>query len=714
MKKQPEFLPNSGKLRFRIGATPYVLYDTGNLEAATLKQLGERLGLSTGTILDAILSVKPALAKHNAWAINVIYESDAFKAGRNPSDQELATTTDERREALRDERHEIEAFMFATKERWHYEQMQAWPNPNGVLALPLQLNFANLLDQSKRYRTSAPSATALHGMLDKLDHELDRLSGALQDIDVVAHRNYAEVSGLMAIASVADVLIDYANADQITNLQKFKVFVEESVLPVASRRLLIDPRDFTSACAVRDDAAKKALKLLKQPTFIAEVRVVVNNRDVVDPYAYTRLYAQLDRATMLILRTKYADAFVDQEVMPAMRMFEMMRGKKVARFLEAMPEGEARAFFDDGWTAELPIGDSALGAALVTNNILINAVTNVEGPMALGVAVFAITAPRILERFAAEPLGYSGHRIFSATVVRMLLAYGKGDVLKKLQFGKVLSMASELPDAQRIPYVLKTYDATFELLNDNKYKTVTGRAFTSILMMVALFGALGTEEKPETLGQAGLGALKVLGAAGNAALGGADLVEIAPVAKILGQRMTEGLLKLSKKRIATFVAGAGIVVGVADMLRDSKRGDEFGMWIGGGNIAGGGLGLATWLFGNWAATASVPTYLLTTNHIGAAIAAAILIAVGVAQIIDIIRSLSGPEAFVLGIVEHLSRDDDHRDGPSAMRRAQMSESLSVLNTLANDAHFFRLPEAARKSLIARGFDGATLNALMAD
>lgn len=713
MRRQPEFVPEAGP-RFRIGGKPYVLYATSGL-GATLADLGKRLCLSPGTILDAIVSVQPALARHNAWAIDVIYESDAFRSGWDPSDEELATTTAERREALRAKRHRIRAFAFKNKERTHYEHLLAWPNPNGVLALPLSSNFAKLLEQSGRYRATAPNAKALDGFLDQLDLELDRLAGALQEIDEVARRNYPEVSGLMAIASVADVLIDHADEDEITNLQRFKVFVEESVLPVASRRLLIDPEHFTPACAVRDDAGKNVLALLKEPAFIAEIRVVVENRDVVDPYVHDRLYMQLERAAVLLLRTKYADTFVGQEVMPAMRSFGKARGKAVDRFLGSLSEGEVRTFFDNGWTAELPLGESALGAALVANNIMINTVTNVEGPMSLGVAVFAISAPRILERFAENPLGYSGHRIFSATVVRMLLAYGKGSVLEKLQFGKILSMASELPVGERVPHVHATYKTTFKLLNENMYRSTTGRAFTGLLLMVALFGVVGKGERSENHQEVLAGTLQVLAAAGGAALGVADL---APVANMLEQRVEAKLLTLATKRIATFVSVAGIVVALYELVRDRDRGDDLGEWIAGGNAVGGVLALAMWAL---ASAKTMPAGVVLFGHTGAAVAAIVLIIVGVAQIIDIVRSMSGTEAFVAGVIEHLGReggsggDASRTDGEqSSLLRAGMRESVVLLRSLAKDAHFFRLPESARESLRARGFAGDTLALIMAD
>lgn len=718
MTRENQALPRpipGAAVKFRIGKKLYVLYNTSADLGPTLASLGHAIGLSPDTILDAIVSTHPVLMRHNGWAVNVIYLSDEFRNGWDPNDYELRTTIFERREALRAKRRMQIASNVAPDPsddmKWR-RHVVTWPNPRGILALPLSSNFAKLLDYGGRYRAVQPNATVLDKLLDELVQLNTRLERALRDIEEVAHRNRNEVMGLVAMASVADVLIDYADPDEITNLQKFKVFVEESVLPVASRRLLTDPEYFTTACAVRDATAKEILALLRREMFLVELRLIVDNRDVVEAGVDERAYAQLQRAAMLLLKTKHADEFVEQEVLPAMRALQRVSGKPMERFLAAIENDEARTFLASGWSADLPVGSplggSALAIALTANNIVVNTVTNVEGPMALGVAVFAISAPRILERFAENPLGYSGHRIFSAAVVRMLIAHGKGDLLLKLQFGKVLSLASELPADERVPQVLRTYEATFELLNGKVYRGAEGRVFTSLLLMVALMGTVGGMETPETPGRAAEGVLQVLASASAGALGVADL---GPVAAALEKRLTEQVFDLSKKRVATFVAVASVAVAFAQWQRDVDRGDDIGMWIDGANAGGGILALTTWVVINWpGASASVAGL----GHIGAALAALILIAAGVAQIVDVIRSMKGPEAFVNGLLDYLDRDGSSADGESAMRRARLHDSLILMRALAEKAHFFRYPEGARVALAKRGFEGQVLRVLMAD
>jgi hypothetical protein len=710
----PKPIPGAA-VKFRIGKKLYVLYNTSADFGPTLASLGLAIGLSPDTILDAIVSTHPVLMRHNGWAVNVIYLSDEFRNGWDPNDYELRTTISARREALRAKRRMQIASNVAPDPRddmkWQ-RHVVTWPNPRGVLALPLSSSFAKLLDYGGRYRAIQPNANVLDKLLDELVQLNTRLERALRDIEEVAHRNRNEVMGLVAMASVADVLIDYADPDEITNLQKFKVFVEESVLPVASRRLLTDPEYFTTACAVRDATAKEILALLRREMFLVELRLIVDNRDVVEAGVDERAYAQLQRAAMLLLKTNHADEFVEQEVLPAMRALQRVSGKPMERFLAAIENDDARTFLASGWSEDLPVGSplggSALAIALTANNIVVNTVTNVEGPMALGVAVFAISAPRILERFAENPLGYSGHRIFSAAVVRMLIAHGKGDLLLKLQFGKVLSLASELPAGQRVPSVLSTYKATFELLNENVYRSASGRQLTGLLLMVALMGTLSGVETPETAARETEAVLQVLAATSGAALGIADLM---PVANALEKRLSEGLFTLSKRGLGAFVAGVGVYLAACQLKRDVLRGDDFAEWIDTASVAGGGLALFTWLL---TLIPNAPAGVLTFGHAGAAVAAVVLIAAGVAQIIDIVRSVRGPEAFVSGVIEYLDRGEGDAHEESAMRRAQLDASLATLRAAADAAHFFRFPESARAELARRGFEGRMLAMLMAD
>lgn len=650
----------------------------------TLRRLGEDLVVHPQKILDALLSNQAQLRAANSSAFEALFE----RHHRLPElRREHPPSLDRRhkRDHLRHLATGAGAFkMHGSKRLVDGEPVYyGWTLPeDATLAVPLSRGMVDVLERSKRWTAIAARVEAFEAKLDQLADAVIELREALSKLCAVGKNGLHELGMLVGLSQYCDLLLDQEGNPEPgeSPLADFQEFLQRSAIPLFNEQIVCNPVDIAPrAAARRDRAARRILEILEDPAFVAGVKLVVENHDVVSHALLDNMYYYMTAAADLLSVTDEAEQFAKEHALPMMRGLAELPAEEYEATIELFDSGLREAMAGK-WREALPDRETAFKLAIGIGTGVIGSVSNLEGPRSIGVAVmmqyqvhlfrrglkdleFSVVAfERALTMFLKHFGDFKGHNLqmFRTKVAEAVRSGGKVNL-------SAIAKESEL-DVTRGPF--------------------RGRTSRSIMALLAVgIFALTIASNPDSSWGSIFSVASAAGTMGVATL------DWGPIASALEKRW-KSKITIASGAMAGLVSAFGLVASGIATIDAYEKGDDLGIIEGALSTLGSAASLAGWVLSfKMGALAFAPSLMMT--------AGSVLLIAGLGISIWRVFAPKEPVDVVNLSLEFFQEPD------SRASIVGLAPTVDTLITMASSTDFSPLDPSYEGALRALGYDHGT-------
>ena len=455
------------------------------------------------------------------------------------------------------------------------------------------------------------------------------------EYDRVLQANGAEVEMLEALDGLFGLLLNRPKSSPSRGDRADLVALRgrlERLRQQAHIDLLLQPPDslVLGLYSLRDQQSREVLDKLREPNFVANARVLIENSDVAPPTALADLCETVAFAYGTLLLTPRAED-VERDITSALHFLS----SKVfdTSGLTSTPNPAFNAA-----VAQAKLGPPADSVLLLLLKLVVQtapaAGVRVPGPSSLAVAVVEMAGMLHMPTVMRDPpaAGTVGAKLFRALLVSAGLD-APAALPKRMALLKAVQNG-DLAAIRRVEW-------------SSRFMSTQGWARAlAVAQLLAFYFAITTDDRT-TLSEMS----KIAGTAGTGAgLAEACLMSFAGYASMVSR----GIIYGSAKALGVVGGLAAVVAGTITAYEEVGKGDMTGAWIAGAGAAGGALTVGGYLLAAGAATTATVAGA-PAGTVMMVVGGVLIIGTGVAGAVHEALT-SGSQRVWVAVLEHLNRD----------------------------------------------------------
>ncbi|MCX4246501.1 hypothetical protein [Paraliomyxa miuraensis] len=479
---------------------------------------------------------------------------------------------------------------------------------SGTIAVPLSAGMTDVLERGRRWEAIEEDVQDFEDALGELADHVIALRKALCELAEAGQQGLHEVAMLVSLSQYCDLLLDQEGNPEPgeSPLADLQEFMQRSAIPVFMDKLVREPVDLAPGAAKRRDAeARRIIKRLADPAFVAGVGTVVCNHDVVPHPLLDSLYYYLTAAADLLSMTPLAEEFAERHALPLYEALAGLPDDGVELPLAKLRNDVLREAIEGGWRSLLEDRESVYKLAMGIGTGVIGSVSNLAGPRSVGVAVLMQYQIYLFRRGAKE---YASSVVVMNRAVQSFMRYFTTYNAHSLAWfrGGIAEVAFGEGKLTLTQHAKKCgFDMTRGPFSGRVARSTMALMAVSVLGL-ALAARAGDEEVPVS------STLALVATGGTA---GVALIDWPPVARALEGSRWSVMLKHSGG-LAALTGAFGVASSLMALVDAGKDGDALGIAEGALSFLGSSSSLIGW-YGctQMGALAFAPSLLMTVGSI---------------------------------------------------------------------------------------------------
>lgn len=665
---------------------------------AKLGGLAKQLSLQPEAVFQAILSID-----QNKAAVRQLWEDESayFDEYEGKEDPPFPGLSEARRQLRQ---YGLEFAAWEPGEPFHdtahaYAGWELDPDRAPVVLLPLSEGFARLLDQvaggrkrDARVKALDPKVPPILEDLKELDQEARFLYKNLKNIQLATKRCAKAIAPLHSLDMMLGCMRaapkrgedPSANDDYLAGLLQGRL---HTLIDEATKHVLVRRPSLEFLYSKYDAEADALLEHLERPAFLANLKTLIANRDIVGEAVWNRAQDALRNTYTALSVSKRARHVFEVHLREAVKI---LAGRDLD--FEGVDTGneELDALLKDGSAFPKQLDDptTALGVMAGAAGIVLSVGPNTPGPSSLIVAVmqrYSLQFTR--ELVAAQQAGKGVKEV--ATLFRSLTAAA----------GLSREASSEAWAAMRTGDLSKISRVT---KNDSALTSSGWAGLAALLSIFVIVLAIKDWDSEAHILQKTSTVLNTLGAATTATLGIAVVINNLKALEqsgVLG-KLFGHLAGDVGTRIGGIAAMIAIFANLYAAMEAYRRYDTEGVVVNLIGAGGAALTFAGWLIVGGASTTEFAGLGLILMAIGAAIAAGLTIYSYVKQ-----KLTSGTELLFPAYIKAFEEHVDVRTAIDAPQAASLKAALEAVNDWPKDYKWplWKIDESQVPQLLEVGF-----------